>query len=384
AMTTDGAGTTTGVVTPVAVTALVPASALADGVTVLTAAVDALLAAPLWQTSDAGVREAVVELERQAARLEAVRLRVLAAADERRVGTVAGAPSTADWLVGATTTRAEHARRRVDLAVALQTDLSAAGAALAQGRVTGDQAGVVHTVMTRLPAAVDAATRADAEAFLLEQAAHLDPRRLAQVGRRLIARLDAGADDDLARTEAGQERRRQLRCTQADDGTWLLSGQLDPVAGTTLMSALEHLAAPRPAQDGTPDTRPHPRRLADALVQVAQAHLAGATGTASSRPRLVVTVPLATLLDPAAPGADPATLPGGHPLSAEQTTLLACDAQLVPVLVDDDRPLDVGRSVYSWPDKVRTAVRLRDRTCTWGGCSRPAEWGHIHHLTPWS
>jgi len=250
--------------------------------------------------------------------------------------------------------------------------------------VTGDQAGVVHTVMGRLPAALDADTRADAEAFLLEQAAHLDPRRLAQVGRRLVARLDAGVDDDLARTEAAQERRRQLRCTQADDGTWLLSGLLDPVAGTTLMAALEPLAAPRPAQDGTADTRPHPRRLADALVQLCDAHLAGATGTASSRPRLVVTVPLATLLDHGAPGADPATLPGGHPLSGEQTALLACDAHLVPVLVDDDRPLDVGRSVYSWPDRVRTAVRLRDRTCTWGSCTRPAEWGHIHHLTPWS
>jgi len=97
AMTTDGAGTTTGVVAPevapvvapVAALVQVSAGALVDGVIVLTAAVDDLLGVPLWQAPDAGIRDAVVELERQAARLEAVRLRVLAAADERRVGTVA-------------------------------------------------------------------------------------------------------------------------------------------------------------------------------------------------------------------------------------------------------------------------------------------------------
>ena len=354
-------------------------------VATLAAAVDQLLAVGVWRCTDEQVRTTVVELERQAARLDAVRLRVLSHAEERRVGLASGAPSTADWLVGATTTRAEHARKRVDLAVALGAELAATGAALAAGEVTGDQAGVIHTTMGRLHPDLDAATRTDAEVFLLVQAQHLDPSALARVGRHLTARLDVGTEDDLARTETRQENQRQVRCTQTDDGTWLLSGVLDPVGGATLMAALEPLAAPRPAADGTPDTRSHPRRLADALVQVVDAHLTGHTGTSSSRPRLIVTVPLATLLDPGAPGAAPGFLPGGHPVSGEQTSMLACDAHVVPVLTDHDgSPLDVGRAVYAFPDKIRTAIRHRDQICTFPKCTRPAPWGHIHHLTPWS
>ncbi|MEJ5944559.1 DUF222 domain-containing protein [Pseudokineococcus basanitobsidens] len=355
------------------------------GVAAVTAAVDALLAAEVWRCTDAGVREAVVALERQAARLDAVRLRLLAAADERSVGRTGGAPSTADWLVGATTTRAEHARKRVDLAVALDTTLTATGTALAAGDVTGDQAGVIATTMTRVHPDVDAATRTDAEAFLLEQAQHLDPRRLAHVGRHLTARLDPGPHDDLARTEARQIRQRAVRCTQTDDGTWLISGVLDPTGGATLTAALEPRAAPAPATDGTPDLRSHARRLADALVTLADAHLAGHTGSSTSRPRLLVTVPLATLTDPATPGAAPGHLPGGAPVSGQQTQLLSCDAEVVPVLVDHDgTPLDVGRTVYSFPDRVRTAIRHRDQTCSWTGCTRPAQWADIHHLLPWS
>ncbi|WP_298989263.1 HNH endonuclease signature motif containing protein [uncultured Pseudokineococcus sp.] len=358
---------------------------VAGGLAALTATLDALLAAETWRCTDDEVRAAVVDLERQASRLDAVRLRLLSTAEERRVGRAAGAPSTADWLVGATTTRAEHARRRVDLAVALDTDLAPTRTALACGDLTGDHAGVIRTALLRLHPDVDPATRADAQAFLVEQARHLDPRQLARVGRHLTARLDPGADDDLARTEARQESQRQVRCTQTDDGAWLLSGVLDPVGGATLMAALEPLAAPRPAPDGTPDIRSHARRLADALLTVADAHLAGRTGSSSSRPRLLVTVPLATLLDPAAPGAAPGHLPGGHPVSGETAGLLACDAQLVPVLTTaEGQPLDVGRSVYAWPEAIRTAIRLRDQTCTFGSCTRPAEWCHVHHITEYS
>jgi len=51
---------------------------------------------------------------------------------------------------------------------------------------------------------------------------------------------------------------------------------------------------------------------------------------------------------------------------------------------EDGSPLDVGRSVYAFPDKIRTAIRHRDQTCTFGSCTRPADWCHLHHLTPWS
>ncbi|MEJ5915918.1 DUF222 domain-containing protein, partial [Pseudokineococcus sp. 1T1Z-3] len=206
--------------------------ALPEAVEAVAGALDQLLAAQLWRASEGEVRDAVLALEVQAARLDAARLRLLAVADERGLEAAGGGPSTADWLCAATTTRAEHARRRVTLAVDLQGPLAATGKALAAGAVTAEQAGVIAAAMGRLHPSLDADTRAEAQTFLIAQAAHLDPRRLAYVGRHLTARLDpghgpgSGLGDDLARTEARQARQAQLRCTQTDDGTWALSGLL--------------------------------------------------------------------------------------------------------------------------------------------------------------
>ena len=64
---------------------------------------------------------------------------------------------------------------------------------------------------------------------------------------------------------------------------------------------------------------------------------------------------------------------------------LACSADLVPVLVDDQhQPLDVGDTQYAFPPKIRTAIITRDRGCTYPGCGAPAPWCHTHHLTRFS
>jgi hypothetical protein len=61
---------------------------------------------------------------------------------------------------------------------------------------------------------------------------------------------------------------------------------------------------------------------------------------------------------------------------------LACTADLVPVLVDENhQPLDVGDTQYPFPPKIRTAIITRDRGCTYPGCGAPAPWCDVHHLT---
>jgi hypothetical protein len=42
-------------------------------------------------------------------------------------------------------------------------------------------------------------------------------------------------------------------------------------------------------------------------------------------------------------------------------------------------PLDIGYS-ETIPGPVRRAVALRDRTCAWPKCDRPAAWCDVHHL----
>ena len=46
--------------------------------------------------------------------------------------------------------------------------------------------------------------------------------------------------------------------------------------------------------------------------------------------------------------------------------------------------IDCNAEVYKVPDRVKRAVRLRDRTCRFPGCTRPAEYTDTDHIHPWS
>ena len=59
---------------------------------------------------------------------------------------------------------------------------------------------------------------------------------------------------------------------------------------------------------------------------------------------------------------------------------LACDAEIVPVLTDHTAgPWTSARpSTRSHPDPQ--AIEVRDRHCTFEGCTAPPTWCHTHHL----
>jgi len=44
--------------------------------------------------------------------------------------------------------------------------------------------------------------------------------------------------------------------------------------------------------------------------------------------------------------------------------------------------LDPGTTTYEIPKKLRTAIRLRDETCRWPGCTRKAEYTDTDHVIP--
>lgn len=81
----------------------------------------------------------------------------------------------------------------------------------------------------------------------------------------------------------------------------------------------------------------------------------------------------------------PAALEFGGTLSPASLRMLACDAGVVPVVMNGaGQPLDVGRTARVVPDGMRRAVTARDRGCAHPGCGRPPSWCEVHHVEPWA
>ncbi len=79
-----------------------------------------------------------------------------------------------------------------------------------------------------------------------------------------------------------------------------------------------------------------------------------------------------------------AMLDFGGSLSPESLRMLACDAAVIPIVMNGvGQPLDVGRVNRTIPDGLRRAVAARDRGCAHPGCSRTASWCEIHHIRGW-
>ena len=77
-----------------------------------------------------------------------------------------------------------------------------------------------------------------------------------------------------------------------------------------------------------------------------------------------------------------AMLDFGGTLTPESLRMLACDAGVVPVVMNGPgQPLDVGRLTRVIPDGIRRAVAARDGGCA--RCGRPPSWCEIHHVLEW-
>ncbi len=368
----------------------------------LSAALDVLTSGPWWQVGDAGLGEAVVVLHRVEARVAAAQVGALAEAGARGLPAAAGARDVAGWLRALVPVTPGQAWARAGLAQALPSaGLAATREAFAAGEVSVGHAGVVARTMTAvaaIPGPVDERTCDQAQEVMLAAAARLDPAQLGKAGLRLRQVLDPDAPARLARDEDAQQEAREAYLVQESTGMWLLRAVLPPVDGARVRAALDVLAAPRPAADGAPDARTGRQRMADALTLLADLSLAARVGQPGGLPtragaatRLIVTADLATLLAPAGsagqlPGQVETGQPGGWPVSALTLHTLACDAEVLPILLDDatGRPLDVGDTQYPFPPRIRRAIEHRDQHCTYPGCTAPPPWCHTHHIIPFT
>jgi hypothetical protein len=367
----------------------------------LAAAVEVLAGTVLDAADDDELTRAVADLDRCARRLEGQSLRLLAEAGRRSLPGGLGLGSLGAWLRqqvvsadrGEVAARAAQAETLFGLSELADTvDLARTREAVLAGEVSAKSAAYITQAMERLvpPATpsglIDEATLADAEEMLVEQARHQPPAAVRAVAERLVATLDPRAGERLARDEDRQAEVRGVTLVRDGTGMYQLRGRLTPLCGTALAAAIDAWSAPRPAADGTPDARTPAMRRHDAVQQLAEKAMSldgllpTTHGTAY---RVVVTVPAATLATAIGshPGVDVGQLPDGWPVSTLTAQTLSCDADIVPILVGPDGdPLDVGNTVYLFPDKIRQAIVNRDRRCTFPGCGAPPAWCDIHHL----
>ena len=193
----------------------------------LTERLDALASTPVWSMSAADQRDALVELARGQAQLDALKLRLLAEADRSEATTETGAGSAAGWVAVETRQVRRDARSDLKLAQGLEDHVVLA-TAMGEGRVNTAQARAIVAAVDRLPStgefAVSTEQRAQAEEHLVAQAEHHDAKALRILGLRIFEVIAPDLAEQfegraLEAEEALALRRTTLTMREDDEGT---------------------------------------------------------------------------------------------------------------------------------------------------------------------
>jgi hypothetical protein len=289
------------------------------------------------------------------------------------LGDILDAPTAGEWIRHNCKTTRSVAYDSINVGEQLPR-LPQCELAMVEGEI-----GYAHlSVIARTASALsEKAPDAFNEADVLAKARESSPGRLWHYCMRLRHALDPeGVEHD--QRIAVEERR--LQFSVWEDGSVLISGQLDPVGGAAVRTALEPLAQTM----GEGDDRPLERRQGDALVELSLHSLdAGLVPQhASQRPHLQVTTTLETLQG--LPGSPAADMEFSTPISSTTVQRLACDGNIARVVFGPGSVVvDVGRAVRVVSGAARRALNARDQHCQWPGCERTASRSAAHHLVHW-
>jgi hypothetical protein len=135
------------------------------------------------------------------------------------------------------------------------------------------------------------------------------------------------------------------------------------------------------SDDDSATESPWPSR-ADGVVALAESYLAGNVGSGNGGERFQIMLHLDQ--DPLAPDNVLAgTLDDGTPVSAEAIRRVACDCGLLAQRGHGElSTVSIGRRSRSIPGAIRRALRLRDRGCSFPGCTHN-RFLHGHHIQHW-
>ena len=374
----------------------------------------------------------VAQVDAAIARLESLKLRLVAAADQQDAGPCAGMSGTSAWLAAHTRSWGGKAAADVLLATALEESLPVTKEALAAGAVSTSHAAVIAHTTSRLPESLTEEERAKVESALVRQAKHVDPARLRRAARRALlaaertaAEADAHEDAELRSEEVHAEARVRLTMHDNRDGTITGHFTVPTLAGSILRKTIQQMASPRrrgpgggadrgavrevPGRAGAPAAMSCARLCAGAADRVGNRSgggvtLAGGRGddwahrygqafvellehldTDRLNGKVAATVVVTIDHERLRRNLGAAHLDTGHDLSASEARRLACSAGLLPaVLGGTSLPLDLGRSNRFFSEAQRVALATTYDECSAEGCDRPYAWCELHHEDPWA
>lgn len=230
--------------------------------------------------------------------------------------------------------------------------------------------------LTELARAVGLRLPEGSEEILVTAARSVEPKAVRQLADRIHERAVQDAKDEV--DEDAAERGDVLRLRDLSGGRVEFWGELSAETGARFKAVLEPLSSPR-----RDDRRSRAERQGEAFGDLLAVAVSsdGLPSEAGERPHVSVTLDYDTLRR----GVGHAVLDGGVHLSASQARRLACDAEVIPVVLGGaSEVLDLGRAKRTVSVGQRRALHARDRGCAFPGCSRPAKWCDAHHVVHWA
>jgi hypothetical protein len=286
-----------------------------------------------------------------------------------------GAVSCAHWLAWRVGLGAATAREKVRVARALGK-LPAIDGAFHVGKLSYAKVRALTRVATP-----------QNEAQLLELALYATG---AQLERLCRGYRTAQSVDELPSPEARSVRQRLLPGGMVKLEVILLPDEADLVLRAINRAREVHpehevdkvdASAETQTDDGTDDAAAEsgwPSR-ADGAVTLAESFLAGhpASGNGGERFQVMVHLEQDAL---AADGTFAATLDDGTRVPAETLRRVACDCGIVAT--SQGEQLNIGRRARTIPPAIRRILMVRDRGCTFPGCTH-TQFLHGHHIQHW-
>ncbi|WP_256841422.1 HNH endonuclease signature motif containing protein [Ornithinimicrobium cryptoxanthini] len=338
----------------------------------------------LVRVFDASMSEGLEAVGRLEAQLAGVRFSLAFEAASRGLHTAVGL-SLVDWL------RVRCPMLSKQEACQVQDVVRAAGhhwgGPLAEAVRTGT--GAVHRVakvartMRRLASSLDVDQQQDYAKIATGAATNpgISDQDLDVVCQKLLIDLL----DEKPRDEAKATAQELRRVTSRPLGRGMTRFTVDAPAGDAgLIDGVlcGPLAAPTPAQDGTPDPRMPGQRKYDAFWLTFNRGTSNPGAPPSSaRASVIVTVKA----DPATGRPEGAAVSStGAVMDAAQAGRLACVGDVTPIVLGEHgQPLALGRTVRLATPGQFKALMVRDGQCTYPGCSVPGTWCDSHHLIWW-
>ncbi len=181
-----------------------------------------------------------------------------------------------------------------------------------------------------------------------------------------------------------QHKRRSAKIFDGDNDMVVLHAELDQLAGEKIRTAIDAMTTQMFKQDyRTGRERSYEQRNADALVHLITAHTKPSTGNETTEPQpQQTTVILTADYDTITGQLKAANLIDGTPISTDEIRRLACEANILPAIFNNQKqPLYLGRSRRTHTKTQLHALYKRDKQCT--KCGIRATNCEVHHIQPW-